>query len=154
MNSEAIFDILKENRLHRNEDEIQAFIKALDLLSEIRDPSPSLLGELHLLFDDEASDSEVIFQLIHYLESFPAEEQLVAFLDVLPEMILNAEDWATIFHFRIINDPPSSRIYLDILKKAKSESKEAARELLSAIAKEEEGDLKRGAEELLEGLSK
>ena len=60
--------VLEINRLMQSLDEVAAFEDALAQLAE--EPDPALLSDLHLVLDDRCQQPEVLFGLIHFLESF------------------------------------------------------------------------------------
>lgn len=58
-----------------------------------------------------------MFGLVHLLESFALEEQLQAFVAIVPELITVAPDWTKILHSRILNDKEACHLYRDNLPK-------------------------------------
>ncbi|MEP0886577.1 Imm30 family immunity protein [Trichocoleus sp. ST-U3] len=87
-----------------------------------------------LILDDECEHHEVMYGLIHFLESFDENAQLQALVDVAPQLIVRAPDWTKILHYRILNDDPSRALHKEVLQSANSENREIAYQLLKEIA--------------------
>ncbi len=121
-------DSLKASRLMRSREEVNAFENALFQLAE--NPKNDDLPALHLIFDDRCQQPEVMFGLVHLLESFALEEQLQAFVAIVPELITVAPDWTKILHSRILNDKEACRLYRDKLHSANASSPHFIRQLL------------------------
>ncbi len=109
MSDNTLISILQANRLMRSDDEIAAFENALAELAN--NPKSEYLPELHLVLDDQCQHEEVMFSLVHFLESFDVKEQLQAFLHVLPKLLDSAPEWTRIIHTRILNDELTSALY-------------------------------------------
>jgi len=108
-----IIYILQANQLMRSPSEIAAFENALIELAQ--NPESRWLPELHLVLDDRCQQQEVMWDLIHFLESFDMKAQLLAFVKVLPEMMARAPEWTRILHCRIWNDEYARVLYEEIL---------------------------------------
>jgi hypothetical protein len=102
MSQNPLIDVLEANRLLRSPDEVARFEQTLEKLAQ--NPDPADLPSLHLVLDDACEQPEVMFSLVHFLESFDVQEQVQAFIQVLPELVKRAEEWAAILHSRIMND--------------------------------------------------
>jgi hypothetical protein len=102
MNQNSIIDVLEANFLLRSPDEVVRFEQNLEKLA--RNPAPPDLSSLHLILDDACEQPEVIFSLVHFLESFDMQEQVQAFTQVIPELVRRAGEWTAILHSRIMND--------------------------------------------------
>lgn len=76
MNADKMIDILQANRLMRCAFDIAAFENALTELAQ--NPQNLWLPELHLVLDDRCQQQEVMWDLIHFLESFDMKAQLLA----------------------------------------------------------------------------
>ena len=75
-----------------------------------------------------------MYGLIHFPESFDEKEQLQAFIDVAPKLIVRAPDWTKTLHYRILNDDPSRALYKELLHSSNSESRDVVYQLLKEIA--------------------
>jgi hypothetical protein len=91
MSDNNLIEIMKANRFMRSRAEVVAFDEAMAHLA--KHPKNEYLPELHLILDDECEHHEVMYGLIHFLESFDAKEQFQALIDVIPELILRAPEW-------------------------------------------------------------
>ena len=78
MSENTFISILKANRLMRSDEEVTAFEKALFELA--RNTQKEDLPELHLVLDDQCQHQEVMFSLIHFLESFEVEVKVVVWI--------------------------------------------------------------------------
>ncbi|MEG3860100.1 Imm30 family immunity protein [Microcoleus sp. herbarium12] len=106
-------NILEANKLMRSPDEVTAFENALASLADR--PQNEDLPDLHLILDDRCEQPEVMFGLIHFLESFDVFAQMQAFVTVVPQLMLVASEWTRILHTSILNDDDACRLYRDIL---------------------------------------
>lgn len=59
-----------------------------------------------------------MFSLIHFLESFDIEEQIAAFIKVVPQLMIDAPEWTRIIHYRILNDDSACQVYQKFLHSA------------------------------------
>jgi len=55
------------------------------------------------------------FSLIHFLKYFDIEEQIAAFIKVVPQLMSDAPEWTRIIHDRILNDDLACQVYQKIL---------------------------------------
>jgi hypothetical protein len=124
--------ILKANNLMRSPDEVIAFENALASLADR--PQDEDLPDLHLILDDRCEQPEVMFGLIHFLESFDVSAQIQAFVTVVPQLMLVASEWTRILHSRILNDEDACRLYRDILHSLNSQEPSFVRQLLEESA--------------------
>ncbi|MEH2397318.1 Imm30 family immunity protein [Nostoc sp.] len=134
MSENTLIYILQANRLMRSDDEIAAFENALAELAN--NPKSEYLPELYLVLDDRCQHEEVMFSLVHFLESFEVKEQLQAFLHVLPKLLDSAPEWTRIIHTRILNDELTSALYQEMLNSVDSHTKNVVTQLLNEILKE------------------
>lgn len=103
MSPNPLIDVLEVNRLLRSTDEIARFEQTLEQLAQ--NPDPVDLPRLHLILDDACEQPEVMFSLVHFLESFEVQAQVQAFIQVMPDLVRRASEWAEILHSRMMNDP-------------------------------------------------
>ncbi|MEH1871586.1 Imm30 family immunity protein [Nostoc sp.] len=116
MNQNNLLAILRENRLMQTQQQVTDFENAL---AEIADNSDEQnLSAYHLVLDDQCQQPEVMFSLIHFLESFDIEEQIAAFIKVVPQLMINAPEWTRIIHDRILNDDSACQVYQKLLHSA------------------------------------
>ncbi len=124
--------ILEPNKLMRSPDEVIAFENALASLADR--PQDEDLPDLHLILDDRCEQPEIMFGLIHFLESFDVSAQMQAFVTVVPQLMLVASEWTRILHSRILNDDDACRLYRDILHSLNSQEPNFVRQLLEESA--------------------
>ncbi|MCC5643031.1 immunity 30 family protein [Nostoc sp. CHAB 5824] len=116
MNQNNLLAILRKNRLMQTQQQVTNFENAL---AEIADnPDEENLSVYHLVLDDQCQQPEAMFSLIHFLESFGIEEQITAFIKVVPQLMINAPEWTRIIHDRILNDGSACQLYQKLLHSA------------------------------------
>ena len=109
MSPNSLIDILEVNRLLRSPDEVSTFEQILEELAQ--NPNSVDLPSLHLILDDACEQPEVMFSLVHFLESFEAQAQVQAFIQVMPDLSKRAIEWTAILHSRIMNDDIARSIF-------------------------------------------
>jgi hypothetical protein len=109
MSQNPLIEVLEANRLMRSPDEVTRFEQTLEKLAQ--NPNPADLPSLHLILDDNCEQSEAMFSLVHFLESFEAQEQVEAFIQVMPDLVKRAAEWAAILHSRIVNDDVARSVF-------------------------------------------
>jgi hypothetical protein len=102
LNHDQLIAVLEANRLLRSPDEVAQFEQMLEALAQ--NPDPKELPGLHLILDDGCEQPEVMFSLVHFLESFEVQQQVQAFIQVMPDLAERAAAWTAILHARIVND--------------------------------------------------
>lgn len=132
MSQDTLIDILQANRLMRSPEEVTAFENALAQLE--KNPKNEYLPSLHLVLDDGCEHQEVMFGLVHIMESFNVKEQLEAFVSVAPQLIIAAPEWTGSLHNRILNDESACRLYQEILHSVNSRNPNFFRQLLEDSA--------------------
>lgn len=116
MNQNNLLAILRENRLMQTQQQVTDFENAL---AEIADnPDEQNLSAYHLVLDDQCQHPEVMFSLIHFLESFEIEEQIAAFIKVVPQLMIDTPEWTRIIQDRILNDDSACQVYQKLLHSA------------------------------------
>jgi hypothetical protein len=114
-----LIEILKENRLMQTAQEVDAFETALAELA--KNPDENNLTAYHLILDDRCQQPEVMFSLIHFLESFEMEKQIEAFITIIPQLMIAAPEWTRILHDRILNDESAGQVYQKLLHSINSQ---------------------------------
>jgi hypothetical protein len=59
-----------------------------------------------------------MFGLIRFLESFDMENQISAFIHVIPQLIITAPEWTRIIPNRILNHESACQAYQNLLHSA------------------------------------
>jgi Immunity protein 30 len=109
MSPNPLIDILEANRLLRSTDEVTRFEQTLERLAQ--SPDPLDLPRLHLVLDDACAQPEVMFSLVHFLESFDVEAQVQAFVQVMPDLAGRSAEWMVILRDRIMNDAIAQAVF-------------------------------------------
>jgi len=118
MNQNNLLATLQENRLMQTEEQVTNFENALAEIAE--NPDENNLSAYHLILDDQCQQPEVMFSLIHFLESFDMKKQITAFIHVVPQLMITAPEWTRIIHSRILNDVSACGVYchgLELIKR-------------------------------------
>ncbi|MEK3953153.1 MULTISPECIES: Imm30 family immunity protein [unclassified Psychrobacillus] len=116
---EILFELteLKNNRLLRDENEVEKFEKSIENILEMKDVSH--IEVLCQGFDDLNENDEVMFGLIHAIESYDnivdSEASLKVLANSIPKMLPHAKEWLKILQKRILNHEPSLNIYKEII---------------------------------------
>lgn len=109
MSQNPLIDVLEANRFLRSLDEVALFEQTLEKLAQ--NPDPADLLSLHLVLDDACEQPEVMFSLVHFLESFEVQEQVQAFIQVMPDLVKRAAEWTAILHSRIMNNDVARSVF-------------------------------------------
>lgn len=104
---------LKNNRLLKDGHEVEKFEQSIESILEMKDVS-----HIEILcqgFDDLTDNDEVMFGLIHAIESYDnivgSEASLKVLVNSIPQMLPHAREWLKILHKRILRHEPSRNIY-------------------------------------------
>lgn len=116
LSQNPLIEVLQGHRLLRSSDAVIQFEQALETLAQT--PNPADLPGLHLVLDDACEHPEVMFSLIHFLESFDVHEQVQAFIQVMPDLAKQAPEWTAIMRSRIMNDESARSVFEERLQMA------------------------------------
>lgn len=125
-----LIKILQENRLMKTPQEINLFEEALEKIANSPNNDNENLKDLHLILDDNCERPDIMFSLVHFLEVFDIQKQIEAFIEVVPQLMINAPKWTKIIHYRIINDKSACKIYQNSLELANQKTPHFLYELL------------------------
>jgi len=114
-------------------------------------PDPNDLPDLHLALDDNCDQHKVMFGLVHFIEGFDVDAQIRAFLDVMPEMIVQAPDWTRTLTVRILNNEAARVHYKGLFQSAPSTQASVARGVLEKIVPGKKSPLEKRARFVLNG---
>ena len=128
-----LIKILQENRLMKTPQEINLFEETLEKLAKY--PDDKHLKDLHLILDDNCEHPEIMFSLLHFLEDFEPQQQIQAFIEVIPQLMITAPEWTKIIHYRMINDESAVKIYQNSLELANQKTPHFLYQLLLESAK-------------------
>ncbi|VXC56373.1 conserved hypothetical protein [Bacillus sp. 349Y] len=129
---------LYDHRLLENENEVRDFNESLIEVLAYNDVS--VITELCFVLDDETEQFEVMFGLIHGIESLyknNIEEGLGCIAEAFPNMITSAKEWAEILHYRILNHPQVRSVYEKVLLGLDPSITLSIKELLIDLKKED-----------------
>lgn len=142
---------LYENRLLRTELEFEQFEQALESLAG--DMEDAVIQQIFKVFDDETEQEEVMFSLVHFVESYQLEMYLTQLLESLPDMLDSARNWAIILNKRILNDDGSLKDYAAIASGMPPRVKQSLAFLLEEIKEDNPRRFGRKANYILSRLS-
>lgn len=128
--NDLIVELSDELRGHRA-NYVQRCEEILGRIAGLRDPS--FIGLLLPLLDDRAEYDELMFSIIHTLESFDDATYVGRILEHLPEFLAKSPRFAKIVHMRILNSSQASLAYRSAVKKLSDQEKDAARVVLGAV---------------------
>ncbi|MEK5234402.1 Imm30 family immunity protein [Paenibacillus sp. FSL L8-0470] len=104
--------LLYDNRMLRTELECEQFEQALEGLAG--DTEDAVIQQIFKVFDDDTEQEEVMFGLVHFLESYQMEMYLTQLLESLPELLETGRNWAIILIQRILGDDSYRKEFADI----------------------------------------
>lgn len=144
---------LHDNRLLENEIEIQEFE---DSLSKILDHGDvSVISDLCLVFDDNTEQFEVMFGLVHGIESLyknNIEEGLTFVAKAVPKMINQAKEWVKVLHYRILNHSQVRLAYGRVLSQLDSSIVVTIKNLLIEIKNEDPEMFSKAVDEVVSSM--
>lgn len=146
---------LKNNRLLRDEIEVEKFEKSIENILELKD-----VNHIEILsqgFDDLTENEEVMFGLIHAIESYDnivsSEVSLEVLANSIPKMLPHAKEWLKILHKRILNHEPSRNIYKKVIPTLNNESQEYIISQLTSIKEKNSSRFEESVNSILDFLS-
>ncbi|MGE6403060.1 Imm30 family immunity protein [Bacillus cereus] len=113
MDSQSEVKRLYSCRFLKNQSECEEFDNILENLADCTDEK--LIKELCTVFEDETQAEEVMFSLVHFIESFEMEKYLTEMPKALPKMVESAKEWAILLNKRILNDDLYRSEYAKVL---------------------------------------
>ncbi|MEG4282869.1 Imm30 family immunity protein [Microcoleus sp. A006_D1] len=151
MNATQLIEILNANKFMRSDEEAMNFDFALAELA--LHSNREYLPALYLVLDDRCEQHEVMYGLIHFLESFEIQDQLQAFIDAIDRMIVNAKEWTLILLYGILNQDLSRNLYSEMLHSTHFQNRDLCNTLLQEIAANESPPLSSRAESIISGAT-
>ena len=122
MSHYSFIKILQYNQLMRSSSEVIAFEQALEELAQ--NPNSDDLPSLYLILNDDCQQPDVMFSLVHFVESFDIQAQIQAFIQVVPILIEQAPEWTEILYTRINNDKTARTVFDTTLQSMNIEKRE------------------------------
>ncbi len=103
------WDSLKELAKMKTSEDIREFEEQVWGLAQSKDPE--VLGKLIDLFDDNCPYEEVMFSLVHAIETYPDEEYVKGVLKKISIGLSHYPDWLQILIFRILNNAKTLMVF-------------------------------------------
>ncbi len=97
----------------RSKEEVKIFDRTLEALSDLS--NVDCLDEILLVFDDNTEQHEVMFGLVHFVESIGLSCELKMIFTTLPCLVVRAKEWTRILLMRILNGNESYAMLLRLL---------------------------------------
>jgi hypothetical protein len=151
-----LLDAANASRRIRTKAEVAVFEQALAGLARQAAAEPDqhgvVLPGLLLLFDDDCVHFEVMWGLVHMVEDgrlFELDDYLVALIKVLPQLLSQAQEWALLLHYRILNGDQARDRYRELVRDATPSERAVVCQTLQRIATQESGTLAERAQLML-----
>jgi hypothetical protein len=109
----------------------QQFEQALQMVLSFRDPD--CISALLLLLDDNAVFHELMFAIIHGVESFGIDQYLPHLLSCLLELHRTSPFWTGVLHYRILNSPNVLNAYISCIKTSNPAIRQTAKDIFAHI---------------------
>jgi hypothetical protein len=134
MKSRELINTLLNSRKLRSKEDVYSFDHALSAIgNDINDED---IQKLYEVFDDNAYYQEVMWGLVHYIESLDVERSMVGMFNSYDLLTERGIEWCKNIHYRIFNDNAATSIYSKILGRMNEELKEKWSIFLKDIVKE------------------
>jgi len=142
---------LKNSRLLKREEDINIFEGAI--INVLNKSDITGIRVLCYGFYDETENDEVMFSLIHSIESYdktyPLEGTLTEFASAVPNMIPHAREWAKTIHKRILNDQVSLETYVKVVSRIDENARVVIMDIIKEISDKKPSRFKSTADLLL-----
>ncbi len=134
MNKELLIEQLIKARKISTDEEFHTFENTLaELDGNINEND---ISELCKAFDDDTSDDEVMFLLVHLIEAVEGDGYLKTIAHCSPDM--KAREWAKTLNRRILNSDGDFNVYAEIICGMNGSEREKILRLLSEIKQDNE----------------
>ena len=138
---EKSIKILTANRHLRDEVEAAEFDFALAELSVESQDDVVYAARLFDVFVDDCNQPEVMWGLLHFVESFDDETYISALLTSANDLSLKAKDWLGIILSRVLNNDNSKNQLIAAIKNRSEIENETINKLLEKFRADEEPSL-------------
>ena len=126
---------LVRSRLLQNEKQVQDFEQSIEKMISMN--TSDCMKNLCLGLDDETENDEVMFGLVHTIESFDQElgleQSLTKLAEALPFMLPHAKEWAKTFQKRILNHAEARYVYATVISNTDNAAKDMVLSLMDEI---------------------
>lgn len=130
-----LIEELYKNRLLNTKEEFEKFEESLNAISEVIQEEDIL--DLCKVFDDNTSDDEVMFELIHLIEMFSSERAFQLTVLGVANMMTSAPNWAKIIIYRCLNDDFSRNMLKKAISLVETQVQQVITSLLNVIKTED-----------------
>lgn len=108
-----------------------------DILADIMDDGlEDEIGSLFELISDKIDSDDIIFSIIHSVETLEDEKYILTFFSHLPLLYSQAKSWTEVLMRRIRNNSKTLKVFEDILSSQSSENIEIVRKINDLIISE------------------
>jgi len=111
---------LEQSRLLSNNNEVMDFESAIENILSVR--NYKYIKYLCMGLDDDTEDEEVMYGLVHAIESYykivGAQKYFKEFINAIIHISDNAREWIKLLNIRILNDENSLKEYMSVVKKS------------------------------------
>jgi hypothetical protein len=97
-----LIEVLETNKLLETDEEFKAFHQALNSLKN-EPRNPQILHRLLLLFDSPTERIDIMWTLLHFVESFDLDSYVKAVAQTTPLIEPTNRSWLNIIYTRILN---------------------------------------------------
>lgn len=105
---------LYNSRLLKTTEEIETFEGAIEKIVNLQDAK--LISKLCRCFDDKCENVEVMYGLVHAIETFEGEEYFEQVIIATKDMVETAKMWVRTIYYGILNDEQSRKTLSNVLK--------------------------------------
>ena len=112
-------ELLKKASRFENPEDAKIFDEVVVEL--IKTEKPAVITSLIELFDDDSDHPEVMFSLVHALESLSDDLYFESLLNAIEKKPKNSLGWLKVLIFRILNDPKSLGVFKEKIGKVKQD---------------------------------
>jgi hypothetical protein len=134
---------LLDNQMLDTPEKVNLFDTALIELAKKNHPES--LEELFTVFSDKAVNQEVMWGLVHHIETYDEIQEINAIVNTLPYLQSNANEWLKIIVIRILNNPEMLKKLTNRFSSLNHEQAIGIKKLLAEISDESKGFKERTA---------
>lgn len=131
MNLPSAIATLRQIQLEQSGDFVARFESVLADVASMNDRA--CIGLLCALLDDEAEFDELMFSIIHTIESFEDAVYALEIVKAAPRLCDRSPRWASIVFMRILNSPTTTTTLIDALRNGTAEQCESVGVLMRKI---------------------
>jgi hypothetical protein len=117
--------------------QVIAFEEALTAISQLpMEQQKSILGQVLMVFDDRCKQIDVMWGLVHYVDSLLNEGYVTILIQKTPELLSQADQWLTILYLRLLSERTFPIVSENLNKLPDATSVSVKNFLVSLITKE------------------